>query len=182
MRWFWIDCFTEFVSRTRATAIKNVTLSEPHVVDYVPSFSQLSQSLVVEGIAQTGGLLVGQAKNFEARVVLAKLAKARFLRPALPGDTLTYNVAIQSLQPDGAIVSGTSHIGDELQAEIDIMFACLDDRFQGVELFEPAAFLRLLRSMKIFEVGVNEDGSKIEVPPHLLEAEQQSFPSTPVSS
>ena len=51
MRWFWIDCFTEFVSRTRATAIKNVTLSEPHVVDYVPSFSQLSQSLVVEGIA-----------------------------------------------------------------------------------------------------------------------------------
>ena len=103
------------------------------------------------------------------------------LRPGTPLP-VTYDVTIQSLQPDGAIVSGKSHIGDELQAEIDIMFACLDDRFQGVELFEPAAFLRLLRSMKIFEVGVNEDGSKIEVPPHLLEAEQQSFPATPVNS
>lgn len=182
MRWFWIDCFTEFVSRQRATAIKNVTLSEPHVVDYVPSFGQLAQSLVVEGIAQTGGLLVGQAKNFEARVVLAKLAKAKFYRPALPGETLTYNVTIQSLQNDGAIVTATSHIGEELQAEVDIMFACLDDRFQGVELFEPAAFLRLLRTMKIFEVGVNDDGSPIEVPPHLLEAEQKSFPQPAASS
>ena len=180
MRWFWIDCFTEFVSATRATAIKNVTLSEPHVVDYVPSFGQLAQSLVVEGIAQTGGLVVGQAKDFKARVVLAKLAKAKFHRPALPGDTLTYRIEIQSLQPDGAIVTGTSHIGDEVQAEIDIMFACLDERFQGVELFEPAGFLRLLRSLKLFEVGQNLDGTPIEIPEHLLQAERQrtEVPST----
>ena len=73
----------------------------------------------------------------------------------------------------GAKVEGTSHAGDRLQAEIELMFARLDDeRFEGVELFEPAEFCRMLRLLRLFEVGVNPDGSKVQVPQHMLEAEK----------
>ena len=53
------------------------------------------------------------------------------------------------------------------------MFATLDDeRFVGVELFEPAQFCRMIRLLRTFEVGVNPDGTPIEVPPHMLAAER----------
>ena len=88
MRWFWIDRFTEFVCTQRATAIKTVSLSEEHVHDYVPGFPMMSVSFVVEGLAQTGGLLVGQASDWRNKVVLAKAPKAVFHDHPRPGDCL----------------------------------------------------------------------------------------------
>src|SRR5690606_18218864 len=105
----------------------------------------MPQSVVVEGLAQTGGLLVGEASEFRERVVLAKIGKVVFHDYAVPGDILRYEAIIQDLKPDGAIVNATSHIGDRLQAEIEIVFAHLDDaRFKGVDLFEPGDFLRMM--------------------------------------
>ena len=53
------------------------------------------------------------------------------------------------------------------------MFARLDDeRFKGVELFEPSEFCRMLRLLRLFEVGVYPDGEKVQVPEHMLEAEK----------
>ena len=53
------------------------------------------------------------------------------------------------------------------------MFAILDDdRFENVELFEPAALCRMCRLLRMFEVGVNEDGTPIKVPQHMVEAEK----------
>ena len=57
MRWFWFDRYTEFVSGTRATAIKNVSLSEEHVHDHFPGVPMMPDSLVIEGLAQTGGVV-----------------------------------------------------------------------------------------------------------------------------
>ena len=172
MRWFWIDRFTEFVAGKRATAVKCVSLAEPHVVDYTPGFPQLSNSFVVEGVAQTGGLLVSQTTDFLGRVVLAKIGKAVFHAPALPGEILTYRVELLSLQPDGAVIQATCHADGKLQAELELMFACLDERFGKAPLFEPAGFLRLLRSLQLFHLGRYEDGRQVQVPEHLLEAER----------
>ena len=64
-------------------------------------------------------------------------------------------------------------MGDRLQAEIELMFAKLDDeRFNNVELFEPAEFCRMIRLLRIFEVGVNPDGTPIQVPLHMIDAEK----------
>lgn len=172
MRWFWIDRFTEFVSGRRAKAIKNVSLVEDHIDLYVPGNTMMAASLIVEGLAQTGGLLVGQLSDFRQRVVLAKVSSAKFHELVQPGDRLTYTASIESIQSSGAFVSGTSHLGDKLQAEIDLFFAQLDDRFTGIELFEPANFLRMLRLWKLFDVAQNEDGTPIRIPIHLLEAER----------
>jgi 3-hydroxyacyl-[acyl-carrier-protein] dehydratase len=172
MRWFWIDNFVEFVSGERAVAVKNISLSEPQIDNYLPSYPVNPCSLIIEGLAQTGGLLVGEHGGFEERVVLAKVGKAKFLMPARPGDTLRYTAIIEDIRSDGAICRGTSHIGDQLQAEAEIVFAHLDDRFSDVDLFEPAGFLRMLRMLGLYDVGRTPDGEPLKIPPHLLEAEE----------
>lgn len=170
MRWFWIDRFLEFERAKRAVAIKNISLAEDYLTDYLPGYPVFPQSLVVEGLAQTGGLLAGEYNGFRERVVLAKVAKAQFHTLARPGDTLTYEAIIEDIKSDGAICRGISRKGDQIQAEVELMFAHLDERFQGVDLFEPAAFLGMLRQLGVFAVGRKSDGSPLDVPPHLLQA------------
>src|SRR6188768_3263565 len=129
MRWLWIDQFVEFVRGKRAVALKCIALTEEQIDNYTPIYPVMPNSLIVEGMAQTGGLLVGEMGEFKDRVVLAKLSKAIFHRPAVPGETLRYTAIVESAQPDGAIVTTTSHVGDQLQAEAEMWFAFLDDRF-----------------------------------------------------
>src|SRR5262245_54418354 len=134
MRWYWIDRFLEFEHGRRAVAIKNVTLAEEELDEYVPGFPIYPQSLVVEGLAQTGGLLAAEFNSFRERVVLAKIGKAQFHFSARPGDTLTYTATIEDIKPDGAICQGTAHVGADLLASVELVFAHLDDqRFRGVD-------------------------------------------------
>src|ERR1700704_6857857 len=89
MRWIWIDKFTEFTPKASATAVKNVTLAEEHLHDLYPAFPIVPHSLIVEGMAQTAGILVGEARNFQEKVILAKVGRATFHRLFLPGGTTT---------------------------------------------------------------------------------------------
>ncbi len=171
MRWFWIDRFKEFVSGSHAVAIKCVSLSDEPVDDYSPGRPYYPASLIVEGLAQTGGLLIAQQSDFKKRVVLAKVTRAGFLFQACPGDVMVFSTKVVSLQDGGGIATGTVHVNDELLCEIDLTFAYLDDRFEGVQLFEPAGFCRTLRCLKLFEVGVDAQGNSIPVPDYMLEAE-----------
>ena len=173
MRWFWIDRFTELVAGKHAKAIKSVALSEEAVDDYAPGQTFLPSTLIIEGMAQVGGLMVSQMTDFLGRVVLAKVQKSVFHFEAYPGDTLEYQVELTDKDDVSGFVRGTSHINGKLQAEIDLMFAILqDERFDKVELFEPAELCRMCRLLRMFEVGVNEDGSSIEIPQHFLDAEK----------
>jgi len=176
MRWFWIDRFLEFDSGKRAVAIKNVSLVEEQMDAYMPGLPVMPTSLIIEGLAQTAGLLVGERNQFRERVVLAKVGKAVFHKPALAGDTLTYTATIDVIEQEGAICNGTSRIGDSLQAEVELFFGHLDDeRFKDVDLFEPTDFLRMLRLLGIYDVGRNEKGDLLEIPDHLLVAEQDEI-------
>ena len=173
MRWFWIDRFVEFESGRRAVAIKNISLVEEQMEGYAPGLPVMPASLIIEGLAQVGGLLVGEHNAFQERVVLAKIGKAVFHRPAMAGETLTYTSVVENMQADGAICKGTSHIGDQLHAEIELVFAHLDQRFAGVDQFDPADFLRMLRLFRLYEVGRAADGGPLEIPDHLFRAEQE---------
>src|SRR5207253_723299 len=136
MRWIWIDKFTEFTPRTSATAVKNVTLAEEHLHDLYPAFPIVPHSLIVEGMAQTAGILVGEARNFAEKVILAKIGKATFHRLSRPGDTLTFKAEIEQLNEQGASTRGTVKIGDELVAEIELMFSHIDQNIAGVQFPE----------------------------------------------
>lgn len=136
MRWIWIDKFTEFTPKVSATAVKNVTLAEEHLHDLYPAFPIVPHSLIVEGMAQTAGILVGEARNFEEKVILAKIGKATFHRLVRPGETITYIAKIDQLNEAGAAIAGTVHSGPELVAEIQLMFSHIDQNLAGMRFPE----------------------------------------------
>ncbi len=122
MRWTWIDRFEAFEPRKSAVAVKNLSLAEDHFADHFPGFPVMPAPLILEGLAQTGGILVGHANNFEKNVVLAKMS-AKFHRETFPGEQLTYTTTLIDLNETGARVNGTVHSAGVLVAEAEIMFA-----------------------------------------------------------
>jgi 3-hydroxyacyl-[acyl-carrier-protein] dehydratase len=173
MRWMWIDRFVEFHSGRKAVAIKCISLAEEQMDGYLPGYPIMPASLIIEGMAQTGGLLVAENSGFRQRVVLAKVGKAIFHEPAFAGDRLTYTAQVERFQPDGAMCTCTSHVGERLQCEAELVFAHLDDRFQGVDLFRPAELLYMLRVFRLYEVGRQADGSALGIPDYMLDAERE---------
>ena len=162
MRWFWVDRFTEFVSGSHACGIKNVSLDEEVVDEYCPGYPMLPPTLIIEGMAQIGGVMVAEHFGFEKRVVLAKVGKAKFHQPARAGDQLLYEVRLDAVQENGATVTSTSRCGGVLQAEIDLMFAFLEEgRFTDGPLFKPGQLGSMLRLMNFFHVAVDADGKPV---------------------
>jgi 3-hydroxyacyl-[acyl-carrier-protein] dehydratase len=165
MRWIWIDRFIEFASGSHAKAVKNVSLAEEHLHDHFPGFPCMPNSLILEGLAQTGGLLVGETSGFTEKVVLAKVVRAEFHGPARPGDVLTYTARINALQPSGAVVAARAEIGERLQCEAEIMFAFLQDDARAQALFEPRNFVFTMKLLGVFDVGRRADGAPMAAPP-----------------
>ncbi|MCC7292574.1 MAG: beta-hydroxyacyl-ACP dehydratase [Phycisphaerales bacterium] len=126
MRWIWIDKFTQFESGRRAVAVKNVTRAEEHLHDHFPAWPVMPPSLIIEGVAQTAGILVGEARAFGMNVILAKIRSATFTDYAVPGDTLSYEVEIETLDDHGATTRGVVRRGQEEIARVDLMFSHVD--------------------------------------------------------
>lgn len=164
MRWFWVDRFTEFVSGSHARGIKNITLAEEAVDKYCPGFAMLPPTLIIEGMAQMGGIMVAEHFGFQKRVVLAKVGRAEFHQPPRTGDQLIYHVKLDGIGEHGATVTGTSHCGEKLQAEIDLMFAFLEPgRFTDGPLFKPGDLEGMLRLMQFFHVAVDTQGNPVPI-------------------
>ncbi|MBC7834623.1 MAG: beta-hydroxyacyl-ACP dehydratase [Phycisphaerales bacterium] len=150
MRWMWIDRVIELVPGQRLVAIKNVSLAEEHLHDHFaadpptpgsrgrPALPVMPASLILEGMAQTAGILVGHASGFATKVILAKIGTASLERDAGPGCTLRYTATIERMDLVGASTSGVVELMDhaagtadqparfERIGVIDLMFSHLD--------------------------------------------------------
>jgi 3-hydroxyacyl-[acyl-carrier-protein] dehydratase len=154
MRWIWIDKFTEFTSRTSATAVKNITLAEEHLHDLYPAFPIVPHSLIIEGMAQTAGILVGEARNFQEKVILAKIGRAKFHRLVRPGETIHFKAKIEQLSDQGASITGSVESGSDTVAEIELMFSHIDKNYSGVQFPEhnfvfTQQFTQLLKTYRL---------------------------------
>lgn len=166
MRWLWVDRFTEFVSGSHAVAIKNVAMDEEVVDKYCPGFPMLPPTLIIEGLAQMGGIMVAEHFDFDKRVVLAKVGSAKYHKPARVGDQLHYRVDLDSTSDAGATVNCKVEVDGQPMAEVDLMFAFLDhgdERFPDGALFKPGDLEVMLRTMNLFNVGINAKGQPIEI-------------------
>lgn len=134
MRWIWIDRFMMFESGKRATAVKCLSQAEEPFTEHFPGFPVMPAPLILEGLAQTGGILVGEANQFREKVVLAKIPRAKFHGETGPGEMLTYHVELIDLRPEGGIVQGRVTSGDFLVVEAEIFFAHLDQS-RSAQLF-----------------------------------------------
>src|SRR5947209_11655664 len=126
MRWIWIDRFLDFRRGKSARAVKNLSLAEDLFADHFPGYPVMPGTLILEGLAQTGGILVGEANDFREKVILAKIPHARFYREALAGEQLIYDAELVHLRPEGAAVQGRATAGGALVVEAEIFFAHLD--------------------------------------------------------
>ena len=168
MRWLWIDKFTEFNSGKSAVAVKNVTLAEEHLHDHFPGFPVMPETLMIEAMAQTAGILVGEAKSFKEKVILAKIKKAVFFDYVKPGDTIRLETQIESITPEAAGTVGKITCGEKLIAEIDLMFSHIDQNLAGKKFPEEnfvftGTFESLLRDVLISansssKAGLGQDG------------------------
>lgn len=135
MRWLWIDRILALEPGRRLIACKAISLSEPHLHQHFPASGDLPAlplapaPLIIEGMAQTGGLLAGHARGFKDDVVLAKLRKAELEFEVLPGATIEFEATLVAIDAQGASVDGLVRVKDpawdaprDLGA-IDLMFA-----------------------------------------------------------
>ena len=170
MRWFWIARYEEFRRCRDATAIKAVTLAEEHLHDHFPGLPVMPNSLVLEGLAQTAGLLVIDAIDYARQVVLAKVTKSEFFFDAMPGDVLRYHVEILELNESGSMVKATSMVGDRLQAEAELVFGHLVESGLVPKLMSRKELMTWYDNLHVFEVAVDLDGSRVpydRVPPEV---------------
>lgn len=159
MRWIWIDRFIEFERGSHAKAIKNVSLAEEHLHDHFPGFPVMPGSLILEGLAQTGGILLGEVHNFEHVVILAKVPKITFHSWAVPGDTLVYSAKLIEARDEGGMVECTAHVGERLVAEAEIVFAHVDQAAAGSGKIDQKNFVFSMRLLGVLDVGKAGDGA-----------------------
>ena len=124
----------------------------------------MPNSLIVEGMAQTAGLLVADAIEYNRRVVLAKVANADFHFDAVPGDSIYFYAEILDLKPSGSLARVTSKVGDKLQGEAELFFAHLEPGEGVPKLFEPDELLVWLDHMHIYDIGRDEAGQPLVRP------------------
>jgi len=144
MRWIWIDKFTAFESGRRAVAVKHCSLAEEHLHDLYPAFPVVPHSLIIEGMAQTAGILVGEARGFREKVILAKIGRATFHRLVRPGEAIAYDATVEQLNETGASITGKVSIvpttpdpaGPAPVAEIELMFSHVDNNLAGLKFPE----------------------------------------------
>lgn len=152
MRWMWIDQIVHFEPCQRMVAIKNVSLAEEHLHDHFAAddrhdaLPMMPASLMIEGMAQTAGILVGTVSNFTEKVVLAKVVKASIEADVFPGQTIRYDATLDRMDAAGASTTGIiqrcTHSLDQTDlhwdtiGQVDLLFSHLDQNMAGIEFPE----------------------------------------------
>ncbi|MGL6196284.1 MAG: 3-hydroxyacyl-ACP dehydratase FabZ family protein [Thermoguttaceae bacterium] len=166
MHWYWIDRYTKFESHKQAEAVKAISLAEDHLHQHFRFHPIMPASLIIEGLAQTAGLLACEATGYKGKVVLAKISRMTFYETEIgAGSVLTYHANLDSLRPGGVVASVTARRGDELIGEGEFVFANLDgntdNSFEDTTLFADGDLIDMMRIFGAYDVGIASDGSKL---------------------
>lgn len=108
--------------------IKNVTANEPHFTGHFPGFPVMPGVLIIEAMAQVGGILVGKvAPHTRGRVMfLASVQEAKFRRPVVPGDQLRIEMKLLRLKYTVAKMQGVAKVDGQVAAEAILMCKLAD--------------------------------------------------------
>ena len=123
-----VDRVLEIVSQQRIVAIKNVTINEPFFQGHFPGRPVMPGVLVIEGMAQAGGILLLEepARRAGKLVYFMSIERARFRKPVVPGDQLRYEVEVVRLRANHAKLAGRALVDGQLAAEALVSSALVD--------------------------------------------------------
>jgi 3-hydroxyacyl-[acyl-carrier-protein] dehydratase len=120
-----IDRILESTPKKRIVAIKNVTINEPFFQGHFPDYAIMPGVLMVEAIAQAGGvLLLPEVPDHENKLlVFSGIDRARFRRPVVPGDQLRIEVDVLNWRPLAARIEGRVYVERKLVCEATVLCA-----------------------------------------------------------
>jgi 3-hydroxyacyl-[acyl-carrier-protein] dehydratase len=121
-----VDRVTEFEANKRILGIKNVTINEPFFQGHFPGHPVMPGVLVIEALAQTGGILTQlshQAQATDKLFYLVKIDNAKFSRMVVPGDRLELHVELKRTIRNMALYQGIARVDGEQVACAEILCA-----------------------------------------------------------
>lgn len=118
-----VDRVVEFESNKKIVGIKNVTMNEPFFPGHFPGHPVMPGVLIIEAMAQTGGLLVGlsNGENTGSRICyFVGVDNAKFRKPVRPGDQLRIEMEVQNCRRGIWSFSGKVFVDGKLVTEADL--------------------------------------------------------------
>ena len=123
-----IDRVIEHVPGKKAVALKNVTINEPQFQGHFPERPLMPGVLIVESMAQVGGVIVTQMPDLpKGLFVFAGINNVKFRRPVVPGDQLVITCELLSIKRQRfGKVKGEAHVDGKLVCSGELMFSLVD--------------------------------------------------------
>ena len=123
-----VDRIIEYVPGKLAVGIKNVTFNEPHFQGHFPGRPIMPGVMIVEAMAQVGGIVLTQLPDIEGNLfVFAGIDKVRFRRPVIPGDQLVMTTELLSVKRRRfGKMRATAVVDGQRVAEGELMFSLVD--------------------------------------------------------
>ena len=123
-----IDRVIEHVPGKKAVALKNVTINEPQFQGHFPERPLMPGVLIVESMAQVGGVIVTQMPDLpKGLFVFAGINNVKFRRPVIPGDQLVITCELLSIKRKRfGKVKGEAHVDGKLVCSGELMFSLVD--------------------------------------------------------
>jgi beta-hydroxyacyl-ACP dehydratase FabZ len=116
-----IDRILELVPGEAAVGIKNVSANEPFFEGHFPGRPVMPGVLIIEAMAQTAGVLMGDQTESGAVPLFLGVDKARFRRQVVPGDQLRLEVKLLRKRRNVCRVAGRAYVDETLAAEAEMM-------------------------------------------------------------
>jgi 3-hydroxyacyl-[acyl-carrier-protein] dehydratase len=123
-----VDRIVEYLPGKRAIGIKNVTFNEPHFQGHFPGRPVMPGVLIVEAMAQVGGVVLTQMDEIDKGLFMfAGIDKVRFRRPVIPGDQLIMTVELLCIKRRRfGKMQGRAEVDGQLVSEGELMFSLVD--------------------------------------------------------
>lgn len=123
-----VDRILEFTPGERIVGLKNVTFNEPYFVGHFPNHPIMPGVLIVEAMAQAGGLLLlnDVDKPEDTLVYFMSMDDVKFRKPVVPGDQLIFEVEMLKQRSNTCKVRGVGSVDGERVAEATMMARIVD--------------------------------------------------------
>jgi len=130
-----VDRITHITRTKRIVAVKNVSVNEPFFVGHFPDHPIMPGVLVVEAMAQAGGvLLLTEFPDRDEKLLLfTGIERARFRRPVRPGDQLRIEVDVLAWRGTAGRMQGKAYVGEKLACEAIVTCRLLDRQAKSPE-------------------------------------------------